>query len=248
MCAAAAASPPPITLIAPLFVARAIASPTISRAAAIRGAFVDAHRSVEDDRFRGFDHRRVLRRRCRTDVEDHLVADVGDRARRARAFVVERRRDDRIAGKCTATPRSFVSARIVARRFEIVVAQRAPDVNALCREQRVRHAAAETKCVDLRAELLENADLVFDLRAADDADVRLGGIGGQPRRAASISRSISRSGGAGQQMRERFGRSVRAMRGRERVVDVEIAQRASCARERRIVALLARMEAHVLEQ
>ena len=48
-------------------------------------------------------------------------------------------------------------------------------------------------------------------------------------------------------MRDPLGRRVGAMRGAEGVVDVDVAEGREPARERRIVRLLARLEAHVLE-
>ena len=56
------------------------------------------------------------------------------------------------------------------------------------------------------------------------------------------------AGVCGQQLRNALGRSVRAVRRAERVVHVEVVPARELLRERRIVLLLLRMEAHVLEQ
>ena len=55
-------------------------------------------------------------------------------------------------------------------------------------------------------------------------------------------------GGGGQQMRQRLGRGMRAMRRGEGVVDVEIAERRELPREAGIVASPRRMEAEILQQ
>jgi hypothetical protein len=45
-----------------------------------------------------------------------------------------------------------------------------------------------------------------------------------------------------------LGRGVRAMRGAERIVHVQVEPRGELLRERGVVPLLLRMEAHVLEE
>ena len=55
------------------------------------------------------------------------------------------------------------------------------------------------------------------------------------------------AGIGGQEVRERFGRSVRAVRGGKRVVDIDVAELRERGREGRIVLFLALVEARVLQ-
>ena len=65
---------------------------------------------------------------------------------------------------------------------------------------------------------------------------------------ADSSASIKNPAALGSMRAQRLGRSMRAVRGRERVVDVVIADTSQTPRERFVVALFLRMKAHVLEQ
>ena len=62
------------------------------------------------------------------------------------------------------------------------------------------------------------------------------------------SRSSSRPAAHRQQVRDALGAGVRAVRGAERVVDVDVGERGERARELGVVGCLARLEAHVLQQ
>ena len=63
----------------------------------------------------------------------------------------------------------------------------------------------------------------------------------------STSRSQQQPGGAGQQVRDALGRGVRAVRGAEGVVDVDVGERRVALGELGVVLRLARLEADVLE-
>ena len=70
-----------------------------------------------------------------------------------------------------------------------------------------------------------------------------------PARGTGAPSSISRPATAcGTQLRNALGRGVRAMRRPERVVHVDVGERRQLLRERRVVLLLFRVEAQVLEQ
>ena len=215
MCAAAAASPPPTTLTAPAAVAARDRLADDLRAAAVGGALVNAHRSVEHDRLRRFDGARVGARRRRADVEDHLVADAVDRhdvrassasndgATTASAGQLERRRCApwrvariRRAGSRSSS-RSDVPTSTPARRAACSPFRRR------CRTRR-RSALSRSK----------HADLVFDLRAADRADERFGGMLDESRERGELGLH-QQSGRARQQMRDRL-RSTRARGARSR--------------------------------
>ena len=75
------------------------------------------------------------------------------------------------------------------------------------------------------------------------------GRAGSSRIARSVvtSRSSSRPAADGQQVRDRLGRRMCAVRGAERVVDVDVGQRGVAAGEADVVGGLPRVEAHVLE-
>ena len=76
------------------------------------------------------------------------------------------------------------------------------------------------------AEVLEHAELVLDLRAARDEDERALDVAEQLAEVLEL-RSSSRPGVGRQEVRDALGRGVRAVRGAECVVDVEVAAVAS---------------------
>ena len=92
----------------------------------------------------------------------------------------------------------------------------------------------------------EHAELVVHLRAAGDEHERALDVAEQPAEVLELLLE-QEAGVRGQQMRDRLGRRMRAMRRAERVVDVEIAAVGELARERLVVLRLARIEARVLE-
>ena len=218
MCAAAAASPPPTTLTAPAAVAAAIASPTTCVPPRYAALLVDAHRSVEHDRLRGFDGPRVRARRRRADVEDHLVADGADGHDVRGGFGVERRGDDRVARQlerdvALLRDRRGCAARARGRR-------RASDVptSTPCAASSVFAIPPPTQNASTSAlSRSSSAELVFDLRAADRADERLGGIdrpAAPARRARLPSESPPRSEADARPPRSRRARGARSRRRR----------------------------------
>ena len=116
----------------------------------------------------------------------------------------------------------FASAALARMRravsAKILLGERLLNVDALRVQERVRHGAADHQRVDLGDQVLQQLELGRDLRAADDGDDRARrrfqrlaerfelGLHG----AARIGRKL---------VRETFGRGVRAVRGRESVVD-----------------------------
>ena len=119
-----------------------------------------------------------------------------------------------------------------------MLAQRFADGDALGREKRVRHAAADHQHVDLGDEIAEQLELGRNLGAADD------GCDRALRRFERLGerhqlRLHGAAGIGGQHVAEPFGRGVGAVRGRERVVDPDIAERGERRDKGGIVLLLA---------
>jgi len=133
------------------------------------------------------------------------------------------------------------------RRFQVRIAQAVTDVDALRREKRVRHPAADDERIDAFHQVEKHADFVFDLRPADRAHERL----------ARMLRELAqrRQLRFHQEARRRrkivsdaFRRCVRAMCGAEGVVHVEVAERRERFCKGSVVRFLFGMEAHVFEQ
>ena len=88
------------------------------------------------------------------------------------------------------------------------------------------HLAADQHRVGAAAEVLQHAELVLDLGAAGDEHERALDLAEQLAELLEL-RSQQQPGVGGQQVRDALGRRVRAVRGAERVVDVDVAAAAS---------------------
>ena len=104
-----------------------------------------------------------------------------------------------------------------------------------------------TIAVDALEQRVEHLDLVGDLRAAEHRDVRPIDLAEQPRQEIDLLRHHEARALFGDELDHPRGRRVRAVRGAERVVDVDVAVRRERARERLVVRFFARVEAQVLE-
>ena len=113
-------------------------------------------------------------------------------------------------------------------------------------EEREAHRAADEDPVGGLQEGLEHADLVRHLRAADDRDERSLGGGEDALERGDLALEQA-PGRARQQVRHGLRGGVRAVRGPERVVDVDLGQRRVALRQAGIVLRLARLEADVLQ-
>ena len=128
-----------------------------------------------------------------------------------------------------------------------LAAERLADGVPLRAQEREAHRAADDDRLGDLQEALDHADLVLDLRAADDRDERLSGALEDARQRPHLAfEQAARR--ARQQVRDALGARVRAMGGAEGIVDVGLRQLREGARELGVVALLAGLEAHVLEQ
>src|SRR5580700_644763 len=114
----------------------------------VGGLLLDAHRTVEDDGFGALDRRCVALCRGRPDIEDHLVANGVDCHDACLAFGVHAGRNDRVDWKLQTDVPFLCQRDDLLCRFEVIVAQRAPHVDAGGREQSVGNSAADTKSVD----------------------------------------------------------------------------------------------------
>ena len=130
--------------------------------------------------------------------------------------------------------------------------QAVPDRSPVGRDQRERHGAADQQRVDAVEQRADRGELVGDLRAAEDRDVRTGGLVEQGRQDLDLALEQPaghRGTSAGDhQLRERGDARVRAVRGAERIVDVRVGELGQPTGERRIVRLLSGLEAEVLQK
>ena len=129
----------------------------------------------------------------------------------------------------------------------LLLAQRRADLVALGLEERVAHRAADEDRVGDLEERVDDADLVGHLRAADDRDERAPGVVEDPGQRLDLALQQAPGGRVLDVLDDADRRGVRAVRRAERVVDVEVGQRAEALGELRVVLRLARLEADVLE-
>ena len=184
---------------------------------------------------------------CGTNIEDHLVPDGVDCNDVRLCFRVHARCNDGVGWKPERNVAFFGERQDSPSGLEVVVPQRRSDVDARGGKDRVRHSPADAQGIHERAEVLQQTDLVFDLRAADRADERLcGPIDEAPQRAKLGFHQ--KAGGVGKQMREAFGRGVRAVSGCESVVHIQIAEPREAFGEIQVVAFFFGVKAEVFEQ
>src|SRR5690606_33891738 len=107
--------------------------------------------------------------------------------------------------------------------------------------------AADDQRVDLLHEVHEEVDLGGDLRAADDGDDRAVRIAEALFKGFEF-RLHGAAGIGGQQVGEAFRRGVRAVRGREGIVDVDVAVGGEGCGEIGVVLLFALVETGVFEK
>ena len=125
--------------------------------------------------------------------------------------------------------------------------QRVADRVALRGEEREAHRAADDERVDDLQQRLDDAELVGDLRAAEHGDERALRVVAQAEEDVDLLLQ-QQTHRRRQRLRRPDDRRVGAVGGAERVVDVGVDPVDELGDERRIVALLARVEAQVLQQ
>ena len=121
-------------------------------------------------------------------------------------------------------PASVAALTIVrAVSNSLFLAKRFADVAPFRGEECVRHRAADHQHIDFCDEVFEQRDLGRNFRAADHRHHRMHGIA--ERLVQMLELCLHRAPRSGrQQMRQPFRRGVRAVRGRKRIVDVDVAQ------------------------
>ena len=134
------------------------------------------------------------------------------------------------------------------QRQLVLLDQRAPELAALGLEEGVGHRAADQHLVDATEQVVEHADLVRDLGAADDGHERPLDVAEQLAEELHLALHQEAHPLGGDELGDPGRRGVRAVRGAEGVVDVDVGVAGQRARERLVVGLLGRREAQVLQQ
>ena len=109
------------------------------------------------------------------------------------------------------------------------------------------HAATDDERVDAFEQRVDHTELVGDLRAAEHGDEGPGGVFAQAQQDVDLF-GQQPPGSRRQELRRTDDRRVSTMRRSERIVDVRVEALDQRLHERRIVALLTRIEAEVVEQ
>jgi hypothetical protein len=144
---------------------------------------------------------------------------------------------------------SFGASPQMAGELELVLLDEAlARRDALRAEEGVRHRPADAHRVGLGEQVLEDLDLVGDLRAADEGDEGPRGVA--ERLAEVLDLLLDQEPGRLllHEPRHAGGRRVGAVGGAERVVHPDVGDRGELLRERLVVLLLLRVEAEVLEE
>ncbi len=129
---------------------------------------------------------------------------------------------------------------------EVALDQRAADILAHRHQERVGHGAADDQHIDARQKVTEQVELGGNLGAADDGRDRALRL--VEHLLEGFEFGLQRAPGeGGEHMGDAFGRGMRAVRHREGVVDVDVAEASELGDEGRVVRLLAGVEARVLE-
>ena len=111
----------------------------------------------------------------------------------------------------------------------------------------VRHTAADDEGVDLAEQVVDDVQLIRDLRAAEDGDERTGGIGQRLAHHRDLFLDQVAADG-GQVLRHAGGRGVRAVHGAEGVGNVHVGKRGEFLDEGIVVLLFTRIEPGVFKQ
>ena len=129
---------------------------------------------------------------------------------------------------------------------EVTLQQRLADAVALRVQEGVGHAAADQQQVHAREQVLQHAELARHLGAANHGGKRARGV---VERVAERRQLLlhEQPGDGGQVRGHAHGRGVRAVRGAEGVIHVEIAQGGQSAGEGRVIGFLLGVEAQVLQ-
>jgi hypothetical protein len=210
-----------------------------------------AHRPVPGDRLRSADDLTISLDRLRTDVEAQPVADGrivhGQHLGRCAGF--ELRCDDVIDGQLEAeVPRAGAFFDLARRVEQVVLDERLAHVQPARLEERVRHGAADQQRVDTRHQVLDDLELVRHLRAAENRHERTIGRFQHAPQVLDLCRHQQPGAVLRDVLDDALGRRVRAVGRAERIVDVDVSQRAKAGRKAVVILLLARVEPEILEE
>ena len=218
---AAAESPPPTTVVA-CAVGDGLGYRAACRPRTARARTRPSARSRTRCRRRRSPRRRLRGAACRCRAPSSRR---GRRRRRARGPRCRRRtrgpRRGRPAARSLSPPPSSACR---AGSTPSSSHRESPTSWPWAREEREAHGAADQHRVGALQERVEDADLVGHLRAADDRHERALRVleDAGERRDLALEQPPRRRR---QQVRDRLGRGVRAVRGAERVVDVDVGER-----------------------
>lgn len=175
---AAAESPPPTTVTAPLLVALTNACATALVPLAKFGISKMPMGPFTHHRPRREDELLERRDACRTNVDaGEIRRDGVDRHHLCRRIVVDLRDRDRVDRQHQPARRRGGGIQHLTCDIDPVrLKQRPADLAPLRLEEGEHHPAADEQRVDLREQVLDDVDLAGDLRSADDGEVGAGGV------------------------------------------------------------------------
>ncbi len=217
-----------------------------ARAGGERRQLEGAHRPVPEHRARRRDLGGVQLGGLRADVEAHEPLGHVDLVALDRLGVGRELLAEHVVDRQAQLVAALLER--AARGLDALgLAERGADLVALGLKERVAHRAADEDRVGDLEEGVDDADLVGHLGAADDRHERAAGIVEDPRQRLDLALQQAAGGRVVDVLDDADGRGVRAVRGAERVVDVEVRERAEARRQLGVVLRLARLEADVLE-
>ena len=208
-----------------------------------------AERAVPHQRRRVVDRPLDPLDRLRADVEHHAVGRDRVEAVGVRGRVgLKTKRHDRIDGQNDRAVRVLGLGQDAARGVRhVLFGERLLHVHALRKHERVRHRAADHQRLHPADEVFEQLQLGRDLGAPDQRNH--GALRVVQRLAERLELGLHRAARIGRQLaREAFGRGVGAMRGRERVVHIDVAELRKLIGESRVVLFFFLVEAGVFQQ
>ena len=214
------------------------------------GVLEHAHRPVPQDRAGLVDDVAEGRRRARTDVE--ALPAVGEAAAEHAGVAALRRVADHALG---AEADDVLGQQDLAGRrggaWQLSTWSSSSRLSPICMplglEEREAHAAADEDAVDLVEQGLDDAELVADLGAAEHGDERPLRVVEEAAEDLDLLGQEA-AGGGRERLRRADDAGVGAVGGAEGIVDVEVVALDELGDEGGVVALLARVEAQVLEQ
>ena len=151
------------------------------------------------------------------------------------------------SGRWIVLPHAGLGEQTAARVDLVGFEQRVTDRLALGGEEREAHRSADHERIDHLEQCFDHAELVGDLRPAEDRDEGVLGLVAQAQEHLDLLLEEATHRGR-HELRRADDRRVRSVRGTEGVVDVAVDAVDELGDERRIVGGLARVEPQVLQE